>query len=220
MFTDLTVKRGPGSLEVEELRKTYALLFASTRQKFSNQRQRMVREADKYSVNDRSLKPFEKVGRTLVPIRPLERPYKHLLNAWLDTPCPHHITQVFAHTSSRTGLIPEMTIGDVLAFHPANIPEDLLFQLQGVLLYPHQTTGEYYSNYPYFGKRLRYLNYVLQNQKPRSLTELWRDQRDSLQWWTFWLVVWFGIASVVLALGSLVEGAVQTWAAFRGLGLN
>ncbi|KAK5054477.1 hypothetical protein LTR84_001368 [Exophiala bonariae] len=191
----------------------------------ASHRQQLVRETDKYSVNSRPLKPFEKVTKKVNPIDPFKKPYKGLLDTWLATPCPHHITQVFAHNGQtadvRTGLVSEMTIGEVLALLPdSGIPEDLVIQLQGILLYPHTSTTENYSEYPYFGERLQYLNYVLQSQKPRNLSELWRDQRDSLQWWTFWLVAWFGIASVLLALGSLVASVAQTWAAFRALGLN
>jgi hypothetical protein len=89
--------------------------------------------------------------------------------------------------------------------------------MQGILSFPHKITGESYAAYPYFGERIRHLNHVLQNQKPRSLKELWRDQRDTLQWWTFWLVIWFGSASVILALLSAVTGIAQTYAAFKVL---
>jgi len=225
MSTNYFIRRGPRSLKIEEVCRTYGLLFASTAKKLASKRQGIIQETDKYSVNGRSLVPFEKTTKKVTPIEPLKNPYRSMLATWLSTPCPHHIAQVFAHihpvTDDNTDIVPEMTIGEVLALNPdGDIPEDLVIQLQGILLYPHKLISENYSEYPYFGERLRYMNFVLQMQKPRSLTELWRDQRDSLQWWTFWLVVWFGIASVVLAVGSLATSVAQTWAAFEALPPN
>jgi hypothetical protein len=83
-------------------------------------------------------------------------------------------------------------------------------------MYPHQDQ-EIYDDLPYFGERIRYLKLVLQEQMPRMLKELWRDSRDTLQRWTFWLVMIVDIPSLVFALGSLVASVFQTWAAYKAL---
>jgi hypothetical protein len=212
-----STKRVRKSLQAEELRKTYALLFASTSKTLCKKREQIEKDAIKYSIGGLPLKPFKKVERVLTPLHPHEDPLRVLLRPWLDTPCPHHITQIFAHDRLSASGQSYLTIGDVLSQHPGQFPDDLLFQMQGILLFPHKPAGELYTAYPYFGERIRHLNYVLQKQKPRSLKELWRDQRDTLQWWTFWLVVWVGSASLILALLSAVTGIAQTYATFKAL---
>jgi hypothetical protein len=72
--------------------------------------------------------------------------------------------------------------------------------------------------FPYFGECICYLKLLLQEQKPRTPKELWRDSTDTLQWWTFWLVMIVGISSLVFALGALVTSVFQTWAAYKALG--
>jgi hypothetical protein len=149
--------------------KTYGLLFASTAKGLAGQRRRLAGESSRYTINCRPLKSFEKLANDAIRIDPLTKPYKKLLNTWLTTPCPHHIAQIFAYSNpsvkKRNGLVPELSIGEVLALHPDNnIPEDLLIQLQGILLYPHPTTSEDYVDYPYFGEWLRHHNSVLQNR--------------------------------------------------------
>jgi hypothetical protein len=47
-------------------------------------------------------------------------------------------------------------------------------------------------------------------QQPSKVTDLWRDRRNPLQWYTFWAVLWVGGASIVLAVLQLVVSLVQT----------
>jgi hypothetical protein len=50
-----------------------------------------------------------------------------------------------------------------------------------------------------------------------AIRQLWRDNRDSSNYYTFWLVVAFGLLSVTLAMFSLAVSVAQTWASFRAL---
>jgi hypothetical protein len=137
------------------------------------------------------------------------KPIKSLLRLYLSTPAPVTLAKY-------EGSGPGATIEEVLATADKP-PQDLLFHIQGILMYPHQDQ-EFYDDFPYFGERIRYLKLVLQEQKPRTLKELWRDSRATLQWWTFWLVMIVGIPNLAFALGSLVTSVFQTWAAYKALG--
>ncbi|PMD34321.1 hypothetical protein L207DRAFT_588921 [Hyaloscypha variabilis F] len=74
-----------------------------------------------------------------------------------------------------------------------------------------------YSQFPLFETRLRQLRHYMDSQKPRGLRQLWKDNRDSLNYYTFWGVIIFGVLSVVLAMFSLAVSVAQTVAAFRSL---
>ncbi|GFF48985.1 hypothetical protein IFM58399_08442 [Aspergillus lentulus] len=48
---------------------------------------------------------------------------------------------------------------------------------------------------------------------PRKWVQLWRDNRDSAHWLTFWAVIVFGALGTLLALLQVILQAVQI--AFR-----
>jgi hypothetical protein len=74
-----------------------------------------------------------------------------------------------------------------------------------------------YSKFPRLAPRIKALVDYMETQKPRGFLALWRDKRDSNIWYTFWAAVIFGLATLVLALASLVISSAQTWAAFKAL---
>jgi hypothetical protein len=82
---------------------------------------------------------------------------------------------------------------------------------------PHQVS---YELYPALGDRIKILINHLEKQKPKGFVALWRDQRDSNTWYTFWAAVIFGVTALVLAAGSLALSGAQTWATFRALDLQ
>lgn len=59
------------------------------------------------------------------------------------------------------------------------------------------------------GKWVELLAAELRCTRPRSWRDLLRDQRDSLQYWTFWLVAIFGVTSIVLSLMQVILSLVQ-----------
>ncbi len=81
--------------------------------------------------------------------------------------------------------------------------------------------GSYaYGLFPTYQDRIYHLREYMDKKKPRGLIQLWKDKldnRDSLNYYTFWGVIVFGIASVVLASLSLVAGVVQIWASVKAL---
>jgi hypothetical protein len=74
-----------------------------------------------------------------------------------------------------------------------------------------------YDQFPLFEARLRQLRYYMDEQKPRGLRRLWKDNRDSLNYYTFWGVIIFGGLRVLLALFSLAVSIAQTVVSFRVL---
>ncbi|KAI9853127.1 MAG: hypothetical protein M1824_001540 [Vezdaea acicularis] len=59
------------------------------------------------------------------------------------------------------------------------------------------------------GERVELLAAELRGTKPRSWRDLLRDRRDSLQYWTFWLVAIFGVTSIFLSLMQVILSLLQ-----------
>jgi hypothetical protein len=76
-----------------------------------------------------------------------------------------------------------------------------------------------YSEFPIFEHRLRTLRAYMDRAKPRGLLQLWRDNRDSLAYYTFWSAVTFGCMALLLTFFSLAVSVSQTVAAFKALHL-
>lgn len=70
------------------------------------------------------------------------------------------------------------------------------------------------EDFPVFGDRLIELKSLL---KPKGLRGLWRDTRDSLQWYTFWAVAVIGGLSLLLGVIQMALGAVQAYASLKAL---
>ena len=68
-----------------------------------------------------------------------------------------------------------------------------------------------------FEDRVRILDAYMKSKKPSTLRGLWRDRRDSLQWYTLWVVIIFGGLSLLIALFGLAMTAAQTVATFQQL---
>jgi Flp pilus assembly protein TadB len=72
-----------------------------------------------------------------------------------------------------------------------------------------QNTYSSQDDFPLFGERLARLQEFVQRQQPSELADLWRDRRAPLQWYTFWAVLLFGGATLVLASLQLIVGILQ-----------
>ena len=71
------------------------------------------------------------------------------------------------------------------------------------------------SDFPVFGERILVLRKLCCS--PRGIRDLWRDRRDSLQWYTFWAVVMLGCFGALVGFLQLALSAVQTWATVAAL---
>ncbi|KAL2874454.1 hypothetical protein SGCOL_010326 [Colletotrichum sp. CLE4] len=65
------------------------------------------------------------------------------------------------------------------------------------------------SDFPRLSYHLVNLQRFSLRQKSRRLTDLWRDLRNPLQWYTFCAVLWVGGAGIVLAIIQTVLAGVQ-----------
>lgn len=74
-----------------------------------------------------------------------------------------------------------------------------------------------YCQFPTYEHRLRILKAYMTSRKPRTFWEMWKDKRDSVQYYTFKGVIMLGAVSVVLALLSLAVSMAQTVATFQAL---
>jgi hypothetical protein len=68
-----------------------------------------------------------------------------------------------------------------------------------------------------FAARIAALHVHMDGQQPKTLSQLWKDNRNSLSCFTFWTAVAFGGASFALALAALAVSIVQAWASIRAL---
>ena len=64
-------------------------------------------------------------------------------------------------------------------------------------------------DFPILHSRIAVLQHHMISYRPKSWVELWKDSRDSAQWWTFWAVIALGLAGVILAAVQVVLQAAQ-----------
>lgn len=75
----------------------------------------------------------------------------------------------------------------------------------------------YYSarDFPVLRERIELLAGELHRSRPKSFPDLLRDRRDTLQFWTFWLVSIFGSLGIALSFVQVILQGIQT---MQGLG--
>ncbi|RJE18831.1 hypothetical protein PHISCL_08832 [Aspergillus sclerotialis] len=92
----------------------------------------------------------------------------------------------------------------VLRGYPPNVWPITCRSIEG-----HLQQSDVYSardDFPRLGRRLIRLQQFNLRQRPSKLTDLWRDRRNPLQWYTFWAVVLVGgVANILAALQLLVS---------------
>ena len=64
-------------------------------------------------------------------------------------------------------------------------------------------------DFPILYARVELIAKELKDSRPNSIGNLLRDRRDTLQFWTFWLVTVFGGISIILSLMQVILQAVQ-----------
>lgn len=94
-------------------------------------------------------------------------------------------------------------------------PDPFLFQLCAKKLYTHSSVPQdrftYFTHrdFPVIGERVELLEKELRGTKPKNWKDLVRDNRDTTQYWTFWLVAIFGVSSLVLSLAQVIIGGLS-----------
>ncbi|WEW59211.1 hypothetical protein PRK78_004680 [Emydomyces testavorans] len=64
-------------------------------------------------------------------------------------------------------------------------------------------------DFPVLYERIELIAKELKQAKPKSMADLLRDRRDTLQYWTFWLISIIGGASILLSFIQVVLQAIQ-----------
>jgi hypothetical protein len=66
-----------------------------------------------------------------------------------------------------------------------------------------------HRDFPILRSRIATLHQQMSKMKPRGWGELWRDKRDSAQWFTFWAVIIIGGSGILLSLIQVLLQAAQ-----------
>jgi hypothetical protein len=74
---------------------------------------------------------------------------------------------------------------------------------------PERETYDLQHDFPILRSRIATLNYHLSIRKPRTWKDLWRDKRDSAQWFTFWAVLIIGGFGLLFSFIQVVLQMVQ-----------
>lgn len=64
------------------------------------------------------------------------------------------------------------------------------------------------NDFGYWRDRLAVL-YDLLDQRPSTLTGIWYDRRNPMQWWKFWLAVFFSTLIFVFGVAGSILGFQQ-----------
>jgi hypothetical protein len=74
---------------------------------------------------------------------------------------------------------------------------------------PDRGSYDLQHDFPILRSRLATLSYHMSERKPRTWRELWRDKRDSAQWFTFWAVLMIGGLGLIFSFAQVVLQIIQ-----------
>ncbi|KAK3934495.1 hypothetical protein QBC46DRAFT_427126 [Diplogelasinospora grovesii] len=72
-----------------------------------------------------------------------------------------------------------------------------------------------FDNFPYWHDRLVVLKSVYDEARPANLRQWWYDDRNPVEWYTFWTAVMVLILTMLFGLIQCVEGGLQVWKAWN-----
>jgi len=65
------------------------------------------------------------------------------------------------------------------------------------------------SDFLLLSARLDFLQTHVLQAKPKTLARLWRDKRNTHQWYTFWAVIFYGTVGSLFSLVQIALAAAQ-----------
>ncbi|KAI9870155.1 MAG: hypothetical protein M1830_004625, partial [Pleopsidium flavum] len=219
----LDKKTGPagiGKFHDLELKWTYALLFApyGSSAGFKNGKKLVVQRASGVRFVDHEKEyghsPLSEVRSTpdkvIDPRKDLARSaitksIKHIAMTWCMY-CPLGIRDPN----------PNVGMDKLIGLGPPYLL-DLKIILGSVYDYGIHWNNSY-EPFEVYGDRLRQLKEHLDSNKLKGIRQLWKDGRDSLQWWTLWGVLFFAGFSLFFAIASFATSVARTVAGFKGIG--
>ena len=77
---------------------------------------------------------------------------------------------------------------------------------------PHLKASQRHTrDFEFWGDRIVIAKEVFDERQPRGILQVWRDNRNQVQWWTFWIAIILFVLTVV----ACVEGALQVYKAYH-----
>ena len=73
------------------------------------------------------------------------------------------------------------------------------------------------SQFPTYREQLYAIQKYIERRRPRRLLEIWRDRREPERFFTFWAVIFFGSAGLVLSVIQVLLTAAQLWVDYKQL---
>lgn len=74
-----------------------------------------------------------------------------------------------------------------------------------------------FEHFPFWHDRLVILKQAFDESSPRGLRQWWKDRRNSVQWYTFWVAVLVFAMTLFFGLVQSVEGALQVYLSWKAL---
>ncbi|KIW10305.1 hypothetical protein PV08_11267 [Exophiala spinifera] len=65
--------------------------------------------------------------------------------------------------------------------------------------------------FKYWHERLVAVKELYDETRPRTISQLWYDRRNMIQWCTFWVAIWL----FIFAVAQIVQGVLQTYKAYH-----
>ena len=194
-----------------DLAETYAILFGPSTVKEVTQLQKVLQntECDVQFLGVPLWRSDPMAVSGKVHLHPEQTPARYFLDTFRGIDLPYNMEPAEGIELKRR------TMGDVLRGGQP-YPDDMSIMMLSILRY-YPLSGSFNWSGSHFEEQLRILKAFMDDKKPRTIGQLWKDARDATSWWTFWAVLFFGVASILLAAGSLVVSIVQTVGTFQGL---
>jgi hypothetical protein len=71
------------------------------------------------------------------------------------------------------------------------------------------------ENFKFWHDRLVVLKQYYDESRPSTLPEWWYDQRNGVQWYTFWVAAMVLLLTIVFGVIQCIEGAFQVYKAYN-----
>jgi hypothetical protein len=71
------------------------------------------------------------------------------------------------------------------------------------------------GKFRFWHDRLVLLKQAYDQSQPRTISQLWYDRRNTLQWYTFWIAISVFLLAIVFGMVQSIEGALQTYKAYH-----
>ncbi|KAJ5701173.1 hypothetical protein N7488_008721 [Penicillium malachiteum] len=121
---------------------------------------------------------------------------------------------IFGDSSSSRRFYKRKELRRLRKFGPIDPELNLLCGLVSRISHPRDSYSMI-TDFSIFASRLSTLQDHIIRQNPNSLRMIWRDTRNSYQWWTFWAVVIFGGLGILLSLIQTGLAAAQVYYALH-----